>query len=64
MSEDSAVRRGRSDSKRIAATTTRWRRPLLEAVRIGAEQSEMPMAAFIRLAVKKELRRIGVPIGR
>jgi hypothetical protein len=64
MSEDSAGRRKRSDSKSIAATTTRWRRPLLEAVRIGAEQSEMPMAAFIRLAVKKELRRIGVPIGR
>jgi hypothetical protein len=64
MSEDPTVRRKRSDSKRIAATTTRWRRPLLEAVRVGAEQSEMPMAAFIRLAVKKELRRIGVPIGR
>jgi hypothetical protein len=64
MVEDSAGRRKASDSKRIAATTTRWRRPLLEAVRIGAEQSEMPMSAFIRLAVKKELRRIGVPIQR
>jgi hypothetical protein len=65
LSKDSSGRkRDRSpDSKYRAATITRWRAPLLEAIKLAADQSDMPVAAFIRFAVKKELRRIGVSIG-
>jgi hypothetical protein len=62
--ESSGRKRDRSpDWRYTAATITRWRAPLLEAVRHATDRHDMPVAAFIRFAVKKELRRIGVPIG-
>jgi hypothetical protein len=67
VSEESvggSCRKRKSDSKYTVATITRWRAPLLDAVRLAADQNDMPVAAFIRFAVKKELRRIGMPIGR
>jgi hypothetical protein len=58
------IKRVRASNKYSAYTLTRWRPPLLEAVKAGAEASDMPVAAFIRAACREKLKRIRVPMGR
>jgi hypothetical protein len=66
MSEESdgARRRKRkSDSKYTAVTITRWPAKLFEAMRLAADREDMPVSMLQRNAMKRELRRLGVPIG-
>jgi hypothetical protein len=65
MSEESVGprRRKRKSKSKYVATLVRMPAPLFEAMRFAADREDMPMSMLQRIAMKRELRRLRVPIG-